>query len=309
MRRAPAGALPRANLQARERRGEEGTEFGVVSSTLPGWLTELRRREIVDRVMNDSRTSGDNLLGISTDVIFKDVIAAGRANFSESWQHLTPDDRVLLYAYLNQLGHVEELVAAFHMLFEGYSLEAPVVVDLGCGPFTAGLALYAVLEPGRELAYVGIDTSIAMRDLGDRLAVAAEATGQTCVSTRYWSHSLSELASIWPNAPGWRPILVVVSYLLASDTVDPTALVAELAEVLTRIGCGEVLLLCTNSTDPRAGRKFPAFREALERYGFEMKVDDIGNLQIARGSTVKKRSLSYALFYRQALGTLNLEGG
>lgn len=281
----------------------------MVDSTLPSWLIELRRREIVERVKNDPRTSGEDPLGVSTDVIFKEVILAGRANFNESWRHLTPDDRVLLYAYLNQLGHIEELVAAFRMLFEDYSLDAPVVLDLGCGPFTAGLALFAVLGSEQELMYVGLDTAMAMRTLGERLAVAAEATGQTCVSSRHWTDSLSAMASSWPHAPGWRPVLVVVSYLLASESVDPDALVAELNEVLTRIGRGPVLLLCTNSTDPRAGRKFPAFREALQRAGFDLKADDVGSLRIARGQTARQRSLRYALFHRQSLGTLNLDGG
>lgn len=282
----------------------------MVDSTLPSWLTELRRREIVERVRNDSRSVGDLLLGLPWETVRNDVLVVGRANFDEPWREqcapwreLTPAERVLLYAYSNQLGHIHELVAALRMLLAGYTLTDPVVIDLGCGPFTGGLAL-AATGLVRNVTYVGVDTSSAMLVLGERIAAAAEVSDQMCSMTRHWTGNLA--TEPWSRAPGWQPVLVIASFLLASATLDSATLVRDLSLFLDRIGHGSVLVLCTNSKNDRAGRNFPAFRMALEQVGFQLVKDDVGQVPIS--GKAQPRELRYALFLRQERRTLTLDG-
>lgn len=276
----------------------------MVKTELPQWLQGLRQTEIVQRLKQDPRTTGGDLLGVPWDTIRNEVVAVGRANFDEPWRHLSPADRALLYAYANQDGHVRELHVALQMLLEDYSLGAPVVIDVGCGPFTAGLALCAVLDPQLEVTYFGVDTSTVMLQLGEELAKKAEDVGNVCRSTRVWTQSLNSVP--WERAPSWPPVLVIVSYLLASDTIDPVQLVAELSALLDRIGRGPVLLLCTNSPAEIANRKFPTFRAELENKGFDVVVEEIGEVAIKRGWQDKTRALRYALFHRQEQRTLQL---
>ena len=125
---------------------------------LPQWLKILRREEVVDRVRNDPRSVDGTLLGVTGDVAFAEVIGGGQAEFDEPWNDLSGDDRVLLYAYFNQLGHLEELIEAFRLLFADSSHpDNPIVVDLGCGPFTGGLALATAFGRESRLDYIGVD--------------------------------------------------------------------------------------------------------------------------------------------------------
>jgi hypothetical protein len=103
---------------------------------LPSWLIDLRRELITNVLRDDPRTVGrSDQLGVSTDRIFSEVIGGGQADFDAPWEHLSPDDRVLLYAHWNQIGHIEELHHAFTQLLGASTISDPVVIDLGCGPW------------------------------------------------------------------------------------------------------------------------------------------------------------------------------
>ena len=84
--------------------------------TLPEPLLDLRRDEIVLRVQSDPRSVGDLVLGVDRDAAL-DAIDWGQANFDEPTGMLSAEDQVLLYAYFNQLGHIEELSEAFRQIF------------------------------------------------------------------------------------------------------------------------------------------------------------------------------------------------
>jgi SAM-dependent methyltransferase len=271
--------------------------------TLPDWLSRLRRAEIVDAI-NPVR-EGDYFYGIHKDEIFNHVIGGGQAAFDAPYGHLTSKNRVLLYAYLNQLGHIEELGEAFTQLFGNSPPTDPLIVlDLGCGPFTGGLALAAVFGRTVPFTYIGVDSSSAMRDFGERLACAAERAGEISCTGRQWVENLAAIG--WTAAPGWPRILVIASYLLASPTLDAEILVADLDKACDRFGRGSVTVLYTNSPNAGPNRSFGAFRAALERIGFAVKADDLGAITVDRLQGVKDRKLRYALFHRDAKRVLEV---
>lgn len=277
------------------------------SIELPGWLEELRRSEVVDRVQSDSRSAWGKPLGVASDIVRHDVIGMGQAEFDEPWNGLPAADRVLLYAYFNMRGHLEELTEAFGVIFgETPPKEELVVVDLGCGPFTGGLAIAGALPSGTRFDYIGVDRSTTMRDFGEQLAVAADNLNDEIHVDRYWYEDLADVS--WKRKPSWRPVFVIVSYLLASSTLDVEKLVADLGKLFDSIGSGSVTLFYTNSEKIAPNRNFPKFKDALLGMGFQEIADDIDVIQVSRMAGQKNRSFRYALFHRPKKDTLNLNG-
>lgn len=271
---------------------------------VPTWIEDLRRQEIIERLRRDPRTRP---LIDDTNCMFNDVIEGGQANFDEPWRNLLGEDRARCYAYLNQKAHIEELTAAFEMLFaEGTAIENPIVLDLGCGPCTAGIALAGILGADAAFTYIGVDRSLSMMSLGESIVCAANKAGQMTRVSRQWHNSISSI--VWAARPAWRPVVVVVSYLLASPTVSAATLVAEVLALLEQLGRGSCTVLYTNSPKPGPNRSFPAFREALREAGFAIVADDQGAIRIERREGWRDRDLRYALFHRQAQRTLVLRG-
>ena len=280
---------------------------GPMPVELPQWLMHLRRSEIVARVHDDLRSTGGTLFGVDFEIAAREVIGGGQADFDRPWNGLSPDDRALLYGYINQLGHLEELVEAFRMLLDDAPLPGdPIAIDLGCGPFTGGLSLAATLDRRYRLDYIGVDRSRAMRELGEKLASAAAELDRTLRIERHWSPDIPSVA--WGSAPGWRPVIVIVSFLLASPTLDAGELIGELEGLLARLGRGPVTVLYTNSPRAETNRSYPIFHTALLGAGFELKADDTGSIEVERRGGPIRRKVRYALFHRGDQRTLRLGG-
>jgi hypothetical protein len=270
---------------------------------IPSWLAQLRRQQIID-VVNSHPTTHDNLvLNLSPEEIFNQVICGGQADFDTPYLHLSGAERALLYAFFNQLGHLEELIEAFSQLFRnGSPQDSLIVFDAGCGPFTGGLALSSVIN--KPFSYIGVDRSVSMRDLGERLASSAQDLGVLNCSDRQWVADFDGIK--WQRPPGWRPILVVASYLLASPTLDVAVFVRNIEAVCKLFGRGPVTVLYTNSPLMRANRSFPLFRNRLRDRGFRIIADDQGEITIERSQGFRRRQLRYALFQRDAQTILTL---
>lgn len=270
---------------------------------LPQWLADLRRSHVVEPARSDPRSTVGTILGVDPETAMTVLAGGGQADFDTSRAGYTPQDRALLYAYYLQKGHLEELTSAFGQLFGSRSIDDPIVVDLGCGPFTGGLALAGALPPGSQYDYIGVDRSWAMRELGERLASTGELP---CEIRRHWASDVQSVS--WNRPPGWRPVIVIVSYLLASPTLDVVGLFRDLETLLTRLGRGPVTVLYTNSPREAANARFPSFRAALREAGFELFADDTGAIEIERWGGARARSLRYALFHRSRQDTLHLGG-
>ena len=102
----------------------------------------------------------------------------------------------------------------------------------------------------------------------------------------------------------WRPVVVIVSFLLASPSLPVEVLVADLELLLTRLSRGEATVLYTNSPKWGPNRNYPVFRNALSNAGFQLVVDDTGSVETER----RILALRYALFYRGRQQSLRLKG-
>lgn len=278
----------------------------VTSPTeLPEWLRSLREETVLKPVRSDTRsdTSRRILLGVDHDVVFKDVIRGGQADFTKPWNGITPDERVLLYAYLNQQGHLEELIYAFGKLFPGNTVpEDPIVIDIGCGPFTAGLIFAAIAQHPVSFDYIGVDRAESMMSLGETLA-SNSARHPNC--RRTWVKDLNALA--WLRPPGYRPVIIVMSYIFASPTISPSDLADQLVNTLDRISHGSTVLIYTNSQYDRLNTNYPIFAGQLSRYSFTEHTHDKGVIHIKRSGGARARHLQYAVLYRHERKFLNLQ--
>lgn len=265
-----------------------------MASVLPPWLRSLRQTEIVQPVQRDPRSRGGTLLGLSMDEA-KSATDWGQADFDTPCRGLSPSDLALLYAYILQLRHLEELTSAFGQILADHHFDhKPVVLDLGCGPCTGWFALAAILDSETPFEYIGIDRSVAMRDLGERL-VSVAARCSRFAENRYQLRA--EIADVeWTRPPKWQTIIVVISFLFASRSLDPEQLTADLNALIERIGRGSVAIVYTNSAKPGPNRKFGDFVDHLKQSGFTLVTEDTG--QVVSDRSDKLFKLRYALLYR-----------
>lgn len=266
--------------------------------TTPAWLETAIDEEIITKIDTDPRTlaAPGAFLGWPKNKIFVDVIGFGQADFDTTVGHLSPHDRALLYARYNQPRHLDELTDAFgKLLSSSQHAGRPTILDLGCGPFTAGLAFAAVFGPSREFRYFGIDIATSMCQFGARLVTAARRYGG--LNDRTTCSFESDLNNVKFGPIRGDLTIVVASYLLASPTLDVKLLIEKLLNALSRIGPGPVAVLFTNSAAPHLNTKYPEFRQALCDAGFAIEVDDT---EFFINTTKTPKDLRYALFFRRA---------
>ncbi len=263
--------------------------------TVSPWYEYVRNTCIVYPLNNDPRETCQSgmRLGKPSRWIFDHAIGGGQANFDEPIEDLSPRDRVMLYALFNQKGHVPELIHAFQKLVDRpQRLNNATMLDIGCGPFTAGLALANVAGNEVALRYFGVDTSQQMCALGLELANAARAAGGLSPQTQVHFTDSIDSIDFGQFRLGWT--LVVLSYLLASASLNIELIVRQIVDACGRIGQGPVVVLYTNSTQPERRAAFPEFESRMVDAGFKSEVVDTELLTDGE----KPRNIHYALFTR-----------
>lgn len=266
--------------------------------TVSPWYEQVRRALIVDPLNRDQRETHQNgmRLGKPSSWIFQHAIGGGQADFDQPIGDLSARHRVLLYALFNQKGHVPELIHAFERLVDRpQRMNGATMLDIGCGPFTAGLALGNVVGNEVPFHYFGVDTSTEMCRFGAELAEAARAAGGIHPQTHVAFCSSTDQINFGPPRLGWT--LVVLSYLLASASLNIELIVRQIIDACAQIGRGPVAVLYTNSALPERRAAFPEFHDRLLAAGFRCEVVETELLTDGE----KPRNIHYALFTRTPL--------
>ena len=271
------------------------------------WMDAVRRAHIVQPLQNDPRTRPPGtLFGWSMDEAYRIGIENGQADFDAPVRDLQPRDRALLYAYLNQKRHLDELTHALSAMTNGdlLPLRKATVFDVGCGPATGALAVGLLLDGLYPFHYVGIDRARSMQNLGQALADAAKAAGglerDTTVEFR---DNLDLYQRAGPPRGTWT--IVLVCYLLASPTLDVIAMANSIAAACDRNGPGPVSVLCLNSAAAVANSRFPDFAARMTELGFEPRAADRERFADTRSA---QKEIHYALFHRPENIVVNVRG-
>jgi len=258
------------------------------------WLLQLRRDLIVSPLQSDDRSTPGKLLGKSMDWIFNVAISGGQANFDQHLDDLSPRDRAMLYAYANQKTHIDELTHAFEkFLASPGHINNATVLDIGCGPFTAGLAFANIVETQFPYRYFGIDHANSMLDFGNELAQETIARGYVHEDSKIsFCDDLNEVD--FGSLRAAETTIVVLSYLLASESIQARQLVEQIVDACNRISLGRVIVLYTNSARESARKNFTPFKDEMLQNDFQLKIEEIEQFEDA----TKPRLIHYAVFVR-----------
>lgn len=121
-------------------------------------------------------------IGRTKDFIRNNVIGLGQADFTTSYENITPDQKVTLYCFFNMRKHLMSQFHIFNLLhhceqtqhfmsenFYRVQTNNITFLDIGCGPLTAGWAYSEFLRQkvtnhNLQFDYVGIDIAQSMID-------------------------------------------------------------------------------------------------------------------------------------------------
>jgi SAM-dependent methyltransferase len=268
----------------------------------------FHRNHVVWKIQNDRRTSSsrNRLLGRSFHFIRFKIIQNGRVDFDQGYRdqfgELSPDDLVSLYSYLYLSRHHAEAMSTFDrfasLIDTNFHSKSQLwIVDLGCGPGTAGLA-FADYSSGQLFHYLGIDRSIAMRRAARencRLArdagILNEKAFLTFASDKFCISTALKSCRIPIN------IIFVASYLFASHSLDTSWAIQAVHDA---IGCKHVekcLFVYLNSAMQFANQKYENFVGSLGSVANRIGVHD----QLIRYRRYAQRKTGIAHFVNDCL--------
>lgn len=239
-------------------------------------IENLHFDHVVRKVWKDSRTDWDKniSLGYPFNLIRDTVINKGRADFREGHEHpkygdLTADEKVLLYCFVNMKLHFFEALSAFRAYKARLNelLESPhpaLMVDLGCGPGTACLALADCFQ-APEVCYIGLDISKAMLRKAASMIQAAIAIGllgkkSKVLTTTSWA-TLNKAPTVTNTR---KNVLFNATYLFASDSLEIDDVCAAVMAFKNSASVDNLLFAYSNTHAEVSGAKFQLFKKRLK---------------------------------------------
>ena len=176
------------------------------------------------------------------DLIYhsKVILDQGRTDFNESYNGLSPRDKVSIYCTHYMPMH---LVSSYHIfrvhtqLFSTHLRccdDRIVFIDFGCGPLTSGMALWAFARQD-NIIYLGIDTSQAMLEKAKEINHYGPNKYRAPFFKTFETISnyseLTRILEIYISTNEKTLIIFNFCYFLASRTLD----VSHLSDVINQI--------------------------------------------------------------------------
>ncbi len=250
-------------------------------------IEDLYRDEVTLPIINDGRSdiSENMLLGYPFPVIRDRVIAKGLADFTVGYQHklfgdLTSDEKVLLYCFVNMKLHYFETLSSFRAfkvaLQRMFHSNRPTwMIDLGCGPGTAGLALAdCFTQP--ILRYIGLDISRAMlRKTKSILETAIKRSLFDDKSKILTTCSWRSLQKAPDKLPKPSNVFFNATYLFASETLNVDAACGVVTAFLDSPRVSEIVFIDSNSTADIARENYAIFKKRMKGTFTRTSIEDV----------------------------------
>jgi SAM-dependent methyltransferase len=245
----------------------------------------FHRNYVASKIQCDRRTRrGRNLLlGHPFHQVRYKIIRNGSVDFDQGYKdqrgELSPDDLVALYNYLYLPRHHAEAMSSFDRFSKPIesllgSETQTWIVDLGCGPGTAGLA-FADHSAGRLFHYLGIDRSVAMRRAARGLLRQARASGLLNEGSHIASASDAfSIPVALQKCTVPISIVFIASYLFASKSLDTGWVSQSLQSAVRSEFVEKCMFVYLNSTTRFANRKYETFVRSLGSSAYRIGTQD-----------------------------------
>ncbi len=233
-------------------------------------LYEELKVRVTRPVMSKKNTLDDGFFGLSKDEILNGALDRGKTDFRVSYKNLTPDLKVLLYCFFNMKKHFSSSYFIFDKMtnlldYFSDSNFKPLMIDLGCGPLTSGLALgdyyYSATENRIPFNYIGIDIAPEM------LSKANEFKNMFCFdeSCKFKFESDWNLTYdfIEKNVKGKNLILINASYLFASSILDVESLAKFVNTLVKKYASNPIYFVFQNSNYLERNVNYRNFKELI----------------------------------------------
>jgi SAM-dependent methyltransferase len=234
----------------------------------------FHRNYVASKIQCDRRTRrGRNLLlGYPFHQVRYSIIRNGGVDFDRGHRDprgdLSPEDLVALYSYLYLPRHHAEVMSSFDRFSR--PLESLLcadstswIVDLGCGPGTAGLALTDHYTE-QLFHYLGIDRSDAMRRAARNLLREARNSGLIHEGSHIATASdRFNIPAALKSCSQPTSIVFVASYLFASKSLDTSWVSQSLQAAVKSEFVDKCIFVYINSTTRFANRKYETFVRGL----------------------------------------------
>ena len=215
--------------------------------------------------------------GYSYDELREHCLQHGRADFTKTWPGLpgrlgiNPYGMSLLYGFFHMRRHYFEMRHLLHrqhdfLVETVFHQTRPLLIDLGCGPWTVGIATLDSFEGFRRgvtLECIGFERAQEMVALGNRIMATAR-TGDNFAHGKDWNDPVSR-EDVYRRIRSFNrdgTIWITASYLFASQTLDAEKLGEFVDGIVRAAGDRNVCFLETNTTNTTIGNKFHAFVNA-----------------------------------------------
>ena len=258
-------------------------EIRSIKISLPEPLRKAIINNIRDPIFNRTGTRGwrqhvtakiqNNNFNIETQKFHRTrIVERGQADFTRSNLGLNTDELALLYSYYYFQMHFSSTVALFYDLRK-IILEKIIntsnkiyFVDIGCGPFTSGIAfLYftrlssmkRAVELRRnsiDLQYRGIDISKSMLSLGKKLCTdySSEIEDNGLYYSRISvSKSVNRVTRSIRNSGNNSAIILNCCYLFASPSLDVEDLSHRIIDLIENNPDSKIIFIYQNAPTNR----------------------------------------------------------
>lgn len=233
-------------------------------------LYEELKVKVSRSVMRERNSSNDGFFGLSKDEILNGALDRGKTDFRVSYKNLTPDLKVLLYCFFNMKKHFSSSYFIFDKMtnlldYFSDSTFKPLMIDLGCGPLTSGLALgdYYYSATGNQLPfnYIGIDIAPEM------LSKANEFKNMFCFheACKFKFEIDWELTYdfIEKNVKGKNLVLINASYLFASSILNVESLAKFVNTLVKKYAANPIYFVFQNSNYLERNVNYLNFKELI----------------------------------------------
>lgn len=235
-----------------------------------GPMTSLFRDINRELLSNPEVNYPRSIFGFSVDGARKYIIEHGRTDFRIPLNSITPEEKVLVYCFLNMKSHFFSSYEVFSFVIDSLADVfaqpdyPPIFIDLGCGPMTSGLALADILceKTGKpiHLKYVGVDIAPAMLDRSMTFEDCPIFSPESrFIYLKNWRELtgtvMAELGG--PNTP----VVFNASFLFASVSLDVNDLAQFVLDIAERYAT--VYFIFQNPDDDRRNEKYEAFKALI----------------------------------------------